>query len=172
MVPDVHSYGPDDQLSIGTGRGGCYRNQLQRQPALGGCHPFDRRPLNPCAHSGPEARRDGAATRAQRALLTASTQGFRMRAPEGWPLLQHRAPPLTLRRVARAFGCGVECAPAPTWPGEPKEGSRRPARHGPPGDQPATGGRCAAIQSAPPSRGASASNGGQPRPGARSAPLK
>src|SRR5690242_11894858 len=34
--------------------------------------------------SGPEARRDGAATRAQRALLTASTQGFRMRAPEGW----------------------------------------------------------------------------------------
>jgi hypothetical protein len=76
--------------------------------------------------SGPEARRDRAATRARRALLTASTQGFKMRAPEGWACLQHRAPPLTLRRAAHAVGRGRECASAPTWPGGPKEGSRRP----------------------------------------------
>jgi len=49
-----------------------------------------------------------------------------MRAPEGWPRLQHRTPPLTLRRAARAVGRGDECAPAPTWPEGPKEGSRRP----------------------------------------------
>src|SRR5215467_3548560 len=78
--------------------------------------------------SGPEARRDRVATRAQGALLTASTQGFRMRAPEGWPRLQHCAPPLTLRRAARAVGRGGECAPAPTRPEGPKEDSRRPAR--------------------------------------------
>ena len=40
--------------------------------------------------------------------------------------LAARAPPLTLRRAARAVGRGVECAPAPTWPEGPKEGSRRP----------------------------------------------
>jgi hypothetical protein len=105
--------------------------------------------------SGPEARRDRAATRAQRALLTASTQGFRMRAPEGWPRLQQRAPPLTLRRAARAIGRGVECASAPTWPGGPKEGSRRPGAPRSPDGQPATGGCRAAPQSAVPSRGAS-----------------
>jgi hypothetical protein len=61
------------------------------------------------------------------ALLTASTQGFRMRAPEGWLRLQPRTPPLTLRRAARSVGRGVS-APAPTWPEGPKEGSRRPRR--------------------------------------------
>ncbi|SRR6266851_6942443 len=30
--------------------------------------------------------------------LTANLQGFRIRAPEGWPLLQRRAPVLCLRR--------------------------------------------------------------------------
>ena len=82
------------------------------------------------------------------------------------PLLRHRAPPLALRRVARAVGRGVECAPAPTWPGGPKEGSRRPGASRFPGGQPTAGGRCAALQSAPPPRGALACCGGQPRPGA------
>jgi hypothetical protein len=41
--------------------------------------------------------------------------------------LAARAPPLTLQRVALAVGCGVECAPAPTWPEGAK--GRQPA-HG------------------------------------------
>jgi hypothetical protein len=45
--------------------------------------------------------------------------------------LAARAPTLTLWRVARAVGRGAVCASAPTWPEGPKEGSRRPARHGP-----------------------------------------
>ena len=40
--------------------------------------------------------------------------------------MQHRAPPLTLRRATRAAGRGDECAAAPTRPEGPKEGGRRP----------------------------------------------
>jgi hypothetical protein len=41
-----------------------------------------------------------------------------------------RAPLLTLWRTAQPDIRGVGCAPAPTWPEGPKEGSRRPACHG------------------------------------------
>jgi len=66
-----------------------------------------------------------AAMRAQRAPLPLILQGFRIEAPEGWPPHATRVPLLTLRRVARSVGRGVERAPAPTWPEGAK--GRQPA---------------------------------------------
>lgn len=52
---------------------------------------------------------------------------------------------------------GVECAPTPTWPGGPKIGRRRPARHGPPGDDDlVAAGSCAVLWSTDSARSASA----------------
>jgi len=66
-------------------------------------------------------------------------QGFRMRAPEGWPRLQPRAPPLTLRGTAQAVGRrGV---------------SARRRRRGPKGQRKAAGARHAMVLWRPASYG-------------------
>jgi hypothetical protein len=104
-VRDVHFLGPMTRYQSGKAEGvatnGGYRVGERSDLAI----PPTGAPES-LRRSGPEARRDRAATRAQRAILTASTQGFRMRAPEGWPRLQHRARSMTLRRVGRVVGCG------------------------------------------------------------------
>jgi hypothetical protein len=79
------------------------------------------------------------ATRRGRALARDLAR-LQDRAPEGWPRLQSRAPPMTLRRTARAVGRGGECASAPTWPegakgrqpapGAPRSPPWRPASYG------------------------------------------
>jgi hypothetical protein len=54
--------------------------------ALGPCHPFDRRRLNPRQDSrsgGPKGSRSDVRS----APLTAILRGFKIEAPEGWPLL-------------------------------------------------------------------------------------
>ncbi len=66
-----------------------------------------------------------------------------MRAPEGWPRLQRRAPPLTLRRAALAVGREGEWTPAPTWPEGAKGRQPAPWRVTVPGGQPTE--RLAAI---------------------------
>jgi len=106
------------------------------------------------------------ATRRRRALARDLAR-LQDRAPEGWPLLPSR----TTTHVAasyRAAGTGTKCAPAPTWPEGPKEGSRRPratvpwwpARHG---RTPRRSAISAAVTRC------SRMYGGQPRPGAERA---
>jgi len=128
--------------------------------------------LNPYARSGPEARRDREATRAQQALLIVSTQGFTMRAPEGWPA--SATPRATADAAARRpfAGSRGECAAAPTWPARAKGRQPPPsALRSPPGARPAAGVCCAAFGSAGASRGAMPVR--QPAPsGALRAPLK
>ena len=163
IVRDVYFSSTHDPLSTEIGWAGCYKRRLQGGGALGPGHPFDRRPEF-LRGSGPEARRARAATRAQRALLTANMQGFRMRTLEGWPRLQHRTPPLASRRVARAVGPRGECGLAPSGPKGQRKAAGAPARHGPPGGQPATGGLSVAQRSAPPSCGAFAWAAASPGP--------
>src|SRR5262245_51565684 len=105
MVRDVHFLGPMTRYQSGqagavTTNGGYRRGSARTWPSL------RQAPLNPCGTA--VQRPEGIAQRRerQRAILTASTQGFRMRAPEGWPRLQSRAPPLTLRRAAHVVGRG------------------------------------------------------------------
>jgi hypothetical protein len=54
------------------------------------------------------------------------------RALEGWPPLAARAPPLTLLRSAVRSAAGTDCAPAPTWPSDLRDGSRCMMRYGAP----------------------------------------
>ena len=95
------------------------------------------------------------------------SQGFRIEAPERWPLLQLAHHRTRYGAFARVVGRGVECVPAPTWPEGPKEGSRRPARRVPLGGQPTTGGSSAGPPSA--HRCAALLHGQRPAP-ARRAP--
>ena len=65
---------------------------------LGPGHPSDWCPLNPCQGRGQawlrvcmcQAAPPSAVTPRQQTGLTANLQGFRIRAPEGWPLFQRR----------------------------------------------------------------------------------
>jgi len=85
---------------------------LQVLVALGPGHPSDRCPLNPWQGRG-QARlhaymcrapcRSAVALRSQTGW-TANLQGFRIRAPEGWPLLQRCARPSTGHTVPRSCG--------------------------------------------------------------------
>jgi len=108
-------------------RAGCYRIQLQT-PGQARTWPSLRlapdESLSRLGGQGLRLRQQ--ATRRRRALARDLAR-LQDRAPEGWPRLQPRAALLTLRRSARAADRrGGECAPAPTWPEGPKEGSRRP----------------------------------------------
>ena len=118
--------------------------------------------------SGPEARRDRAPTRAQRAILTVSPQGFRMRAPEGWPGLASRALPLTLRRAAHTVGCGGRVRDGADVARRAKGRQPTPGASQSPGGQLAEGGCRADLQSALAARGAPACTVASPGP-ARSA---
>jgi len=104
--------------------------------------------------SGPEARRDRAATRAQRAILTASTQGFRMRAPEGWPVCNPRATADVAARSPVRSAAGLSSRRRRRGP----KGQRKAAGAWrvtiPRGGQPAPGGSSATPQSASPLHGA------------------
>jgi hypothetical protein len=84
-----------------------------------------------------------------------------MQAPEGWPAFVIARVAADVAARSPCFGRGGEYTLAPTWPGGPKEGSRRPARHAvPPGGQPAAGGSCAALRQGLP-RAALSRCGGQ-----------
>jgi hypothetical protein len=88
--------------------------------------------------------------------------------------LAARAPSLALRRVARAVGRGVECAPAPTWPEGAK--GRQPAPQAPPfltslqASQLRATAALSTVSAAVARR--SCMYGDQPRPGAPRAALK
>jgi hypothetical protein len=114
-------------------RGRCYRCQLQKGPALGPCHPRDRRRLNPCQDSDarvPKASRSDASVAS---ALAADLAGLHNADAGGMARLRDparhrwRCGELPVRS-----GRGGESAQAPTWPEGPKEGSRRPARRGSP----------------------------------------
>jgi len=97
--------------------------------ALRSGHPSDRRPLNPCQDSGARVPLGSHSDASAASALARDLAGLQDAGAGGMAPLQ-AAPPMTWRRAARAVGRGVEFASAPTWPGGPKEGSRRPARHG------------------------------------------
>jgi len=134
--------------------------------ALGLGHPSDRRPLNP-SRAQRFQRPEGIAQRRERSerFLTASTQGFRMRAAGGMALF---AAPRAIADVVVSSPVrsdpGGECASAPTWPRrakgrQPAPGASRVPRNGQPAQR---AGRKRRPQSAPPSRGAFACREAQP----------
>jgi hypothetical protein len=137
-------------------------------PASSPGHPSDRRPLNPCQDSG---ARVCAQRRAIGAPLPLILTGLQDAGAGGMALLAARALPLTLRRVARAVGRGVECAPAPTWPEGAK--GRQPAPGAP--QSPRTQASCRRLLRRLTVSACGARRfcmcRGQPRPGALRAPL-
>ena len=141
--------------------------------ALGPGHPLRQAPYESLRRSSPEARRDRVATRAQRALLTASRQGLRIRAPDGWPAFA--APRTTADVAARCphgRPRGLSARRRRRGPKGPKEGSRRLGASRSPW-RPASCERMQGRLTVSPSVARrSCIYGGQPPHGALGAPLK
>ena len=142
------------------------RASYHREPTTGNRPPgTDQRPLTGALRHGVGAPQAADAVKATRSKQGSNLRTLRLSGASS------RSPGVARRRPKqrRPVGRGGECAPAPTWPEGPKEGSRRPACHGSPDGQPAYGQklRHSTVSAAVEPR--FRVNGGQPRPGARSA---